>query len=108
MSFAIKCLHDEQENVKPELPDSPNARWLKSFDPDARAGLGLVEWTRNPNQALKFADMVEASEYYHQQSQVRPPRAERAVQPALGGIYRPPAPQLSRGQDLFARDEGTL
>ncbi len=108
MSFAIRCLHDEQENVKSELPDSPNARWLKSFDPDARDGLGLVEWTRNPNQALKFADMAEASEYYHQQSKVRPLRTNAGSPTGPWRDIPSASTAVIKSQDLFARDEGTL
>jgi hypothetical protein len=51
-------------------------RWLKHYDPDAHGGLGLVEWTRDVSQALKFADIEEAAQYYRQQSTIRPLRPD--------------------------------
>jgi hypothetical protein len=77
MSVVIRCMHDENQKVIPDLLlDERSARWLKSFDPDAHGGLGLVEWTRDIRQAIKFADFIEAKDYYIQQSTVRPLRAD--------------------------------
>src|ERR671922_286132 len=77
MSYVIRSMHDEKSGeVVPELMISPNARWLKSFDPDAYDGLGLVEWTHDIDQAIKFKDPIEAKDYFAQQSTVRPLRAD--------------------------------
>lgn len=70
-------MHDRNGNVLPEQAlDSPDSRWLKSFDPDAYDGLGLVEWTHDISVALRFQDYIEAKDYYIQQSRVRPLRAD--------------------------------
>ena len=75
-TFVITCMHDKNGNVLPQLIDSPDARWLKSFDPNAYDGLGLVEWTHDINEALKLADFIEAKDYYIQRSTIRPLRAD--------------------------------
>jgi hypothetical protein len=77
MPYVIRSLHDEKSaEVIPELMISPNARWLKSFDPDAYGGLGRVEWTHDVDQAIKFRDFIEAKDYFIQQSTVRPLRVD--------------------------------
>ena len=72
MSVPIRCMHDENGNLSPWLDDDRTARWLKRFDPDAYDGRGLVEWTRDIREALKFPDYIAAKDYYIQQSTVRP------------------------------------
>jgi hypothetical protein len=75
MTFVIRCMHDIlRGNIVPELLHHP--RWLKRFDPDAHNGRGLVEWTGDLGQALTFADLIEARDYYLQQSKVTPIRAD--------------------------------
>lgn len=49
---------------------------LKAFDPDARDGRGLVVWTRDRAQALRFASLGDAVETWKRQSHVRPIRPD--------------------------------
>ncbi len=73
MSYVIRCMQDEPGNVIPEqLLSLHGGRGLKRFDPNACDGRGSVEWTNDLGQALQFSDVVEAAEFYRQQSKVRP------------------------------------
>jgi hypothetical protein len=104
MAFVIRCMHDINGNIVPELLHHP--RWLKSFDPDACNGRGIVEWTEDLGQALAFADLIEARDYYRQQSKVKPIRADgRPNRPltsytiVLERIDDPPPPKNKEGQN---------
>ena len=75
MLYVIRYMQDEQGNILPEqLQSFHSARWLKRFDPDTYDGRGLVEWTNNLDHALKFSDVYEATQFYRQQSTIRPQR----------------------------------
>jgi hypothetical protein len=50
--------------------------YLKSYDPDARDGVGLSAWTSKKDEAMKFASGGEALECWRQVSKVRPVRRD--------------------------------
>lgn len=50
--------------------------WLKFYDPEAHDGQGLVEWTEDPAQALRFSDQRAAWECYRRVPVRRPYRPD--------------------------------
>jgi hypothetical protein len=51
-------------------------QWLESFDHDAYDGQGYGEFTFDPDRAMRFADTIEAMEFWRKQSTVRPLRSD--------------------------------
>lgn len=50
--------------------------YLKTYDPEAHDGQGFVEWTRNPDDAMKFITTGAALELVRYQPKNRPYRAD--------------------------------
>lgn len=50
--------------------------WLKSFDPDAEEGRGLLETTDDRDEAMVFSSMEEAELTWFAQSTVAPTRTD--------------------------------
>lgn len=46
--------------------------WVMAYDPDARNGIGKVDFTGDPAKAIRFPDAVAAWEFWRQQSKVAP------------------------------------
>ncbi len=64
--------------TRPEFGRRPWAGscWLKSYDPEAHDGQGLVTSTSDLAEAQRFADGAEAMDFYRQVSASRPWRAD--------------------------------
>lgn len=60
--------------VESHLPTS--GAWLRSYDADAHDGRGYVDWTTDPDQALKFPDAASAISCYRSVPSVRPVRMD--------------------------------
>jgi hypothetical protein len=50
--------------------------FIKSFDPDAHAGHGHVEFTRRESEAMVFDDVTAALKFRNQTSRVKPLRSD--------------------------------
>lgn len=53
--------------------------YLKSYDPDAREGIGEAVFTGGPEDAITFGSFDDAKAYWYRQSTVMPMRAFRGV-----------------------------
>ena len=49
---------------------------VSGFDPDAKAGFGAISMTNDPDLALRFPSVGEATEFYRRQSKTRPFRPD--------------------------------
>jgi hypothetical protein len=56
-------------SVKRSVPDV--GAWVMSYDPD-----GSVEWTNDPDHALRFDNRTDAFELWRKPSKVNPIRAD--------------------------------
>jgi len=61
MKFGIQLLRNEATGEV-----MPAGTWLAAYDPNANAGRGHVQLTRNPGLAKRFDSHAEAWECYHQ------------------------------------------
>lgn len=57
-------------------PSPLDGSWLKSYDPSALGGLGLLRGTDDDREAKQFADAGEAFEFWRQQSSAHPTRMD--------------------------------
>ena len=57
-------------------PEAVRGSYVKSFDPDAHNGGGLVTWAKDLSDAKRFQKLGDAMEFYRQQSTVRPLRSD--------------------------------
>ena len=57
-------------------PDPLSGTWLKSFDPNARNGRGLIVGTTDRNEAHRFEDAGAAMECWRQVSTTHPTRLD--------------------------------
>lgn len=60
--------------VNVSATSQPIRRWIREFEPEAMGGLGNVEFTDDPGQAMHFPSMANALIYVMTQSQTRPLR----------------------------------
>lgn len=51
-------------------------KFVKTYDPDANDGRGLLVGTFDPDEAIRFDGAVAALEFWRQQSTVRPLRPD--------------------------------
>jgi hypothetical protein len=78
----------------------PVGSYLASYDPEANDGQGKATWTREPDQAMKFADGAAAAECYRAIPRNRPvrpdgkPNRPMTVFMVMFDLFR--APSLSR------------
>jgi hypothetical protein len=61
--------------VPPGIVEPPTG-FLKSFDPDANGGWGLITWTTDPEDAMVFATVGDALEMWKRQSTLLPLRPD--------------------------------
>lgn len=55
----------------------PVKGWLSAYDPDSNDGQGDVQVTRDAGLAKRFGSVMEAWDYWRQQSKIRPVRHDQ-------------------------------
>lgn len=76
MNPRVAALLDPQGTTVIKVCDFDGEPYLSLFDPEFEGGMGLVDTTYDPKQALRFTNSGNAMELWRMQSHTKPLRAD--------------------------------